>query len=423
MANPPSNNTVHIVGGRGDQSGRSIDNGGGYIDGGDAAYLTFQGINGGPISDASAWDGSGTACSVSYPGVAGKIRITRNGAFANCMVGALANISFAGWYNDGIYEIVGVDVNGNWVDVSATWVQVTTCDIKVGGAWAGLQDALDNNATNAADYSRTIYTNLAETLASAIDIDTGGGSVSKNTHKRIVGFNTVPGDMDYGGGYYQSPLDAYINGIDTTKCVEYDANNNAINVFTISVDNVKLQNLYVNNTNAASGSNGIVFGSTPTGVIIRNCRFNDLYYGLTASVNSLSILDSYFGTTTLWAVNILATSSGLALIGNVFNTANYSVFSQSDSMVVAGNIFIGATRAIAISASLGIVFNNTFYLQTENCIRLPDAASRLIEFNNLFVTEAVDDYAVYVMDGKGTVLYSDYSWAYCPAGDFTVEPW
>lgn len=436
MASPPSKHTIHVVGGAGTQSDKSDQNGGGYVEGGTATYSTFQGANGGPTSDSSAWNGSQTACVLSDRGD-GKTRVTKAGAFSVCVVGSLANVAGedAG-FSDGIYEVIAVDGSGNYIDIDDSFVyEDTGADIKVGGAFATLQAALDDDSTNAAGYNRTIYTNLAETLAAAIDIDTGGGDVSKNTHKRVIGFNSAPGDMDYGGAYYQSPLDAYKNGIDTNKCVRYNGNGMADSTFAITEDNIGLRNLYPYNNERTSGHFGVELGSTgtvPSNLIIRNCKFSYLFRAASWECDGIAIINCYSHSDVINKHYDMAYLGGTTSFSYILGCVINAVFDRTIRIasgygIVAGNIIIGdgvnTERGLQIEDAKVIAHNNTFYGYTIRAISLEHAAATLIEFNNIFVLTAVDDYAVCALAANGTILYSDYSWAYCAAGDFTVEPW
>lgn len=423
---PPVKDTVHFVGGTGDKTGCSNSNGGGCTK---AAWQVsgqlsdFMGANGGPTSTAAAWNGSETACSVSSNG-AGKVRVGKAGCFGACKAGTLANVMIAGAsYPDGRYEVLSA--GSDYVDLDLTYVADSTCDIKVGGAFDGLQNAADSDSTSAANYNRDIYTNLSENLTGPIDIDTGGGSTLKNTRKRIIGFKNSPGDMDEAGGYYQSAIEAYKSGVDPGRCITYNAQAGNIDVMTISVNNIELRNIYFYNTSKSSGYNGVEFSATPSGIRFVNCKFASLYRGL-EGVAKATVLAGCYGHSDLDRCAEMTS-------GSEAFTATYCVFKIGAEKLglrlwgpsrVQGCLFAGGLRGVVAMGSLAAV-NNTFFDQTESCLRLNADGASLVEFNNLFSPAAADDYAVYLPAATGgTVLYSDYSCAYSvTAGCVLANAW
>ena len=187
-------NTVFFVGGRGTKAG-DANAGGGAVKTDWEGVLgknlaNVMGSDGEPLSNASAWNGSQTACTVTSSG-GGKVLITKTGAFASVSEGLVANVKFAGLYSDGRYRVNGNSLTANTIEIELTWSANTTCDVKVGGAFNKLQTALDNtDASASSPHNVTILTNKAETFSGAvdqIDVDTGGGNGSAGTWKRIIG--------------------------------------------------------------------------------------------------------------------------------------------------------------------------------------------------------------------------------------------
>ena len=181
---PPSDHTVIVVGGLGNQSAAASDNGGGAEkDVWDAnSPSDFIGTNGAPVDTCAAGTIDIDVVSV---------RITSAGNFTNTIAGTLAYVLFDGevTYQSGIYQILRRTDNSITINRAHT-SDVPTADVNVGGAIDTLQNALDNSATDATSlYNRYIYTNLAETLTAAIDIDTNsGGSLSKIF---VIGYNST----------------------------------------------------------------------------------------------------------------------------------------------------------------------------------------------------------------------------------------
>lgn len=416
---PPNEDTVHFVGGIGTKADRDQYNGGGCTQ---AAWNSsgqlsdFMGANGGPKTAATSATYTHATKTVTKAGIGNGVA-----------VGTLAYVS-GGTISAGCYEITSVPDSDNVVlaDIVSSGDNTNTT-INVGGALDTLQNALDKGSTIAANYNRTIYTNLSENLTAAIDVDASGGSIAKNTKKKIVGFNTTPGDMDKGSSYYQGPLDAYINGIDTSKCVTYDAQGNAIDVFAIDGrDNIEFRNIYFYNTDGLSGNNGVGFSNTPIGTKFVNCKFAALYRGVDDTAEVVLLQDCYSHSDIAhYFANLKG--NGHTVIDCIINigAGAAGIRIWNIGALIIGNMFIGGEEGIRLITEGGaVVCHNTFYNQTLWCIRLGSLTiATLIEYNNIFMPAAVDDYAVYIVDSQGTVLYSNYSWAYCAAGNFTVDPW
>lgn len=428
---PPKEDTIHFVGGIGTKADRAELNGGGCTQvawDGSGVLSDFMGANSGPVTNA-------VNATYDHTGGAAEHMVSAVGIGTGVTVGTLAYLSGTN-ISTGVYEITSIAGDGSWVafaDIDATGDNTDTT-INVGGALDTLQNASDNPSTDAAAVplppppavyaNRTIYTNLNENLAAAIDIDMGGGSITNNTKKKIVGFNTVPGDMDKGGSYYQGPLDAYINGVDTSKCITCDAQDNAIDVFAVNCqDNVEFRNIRFYNTDGLSGNNGVEFSTSPVGIKFVNCKFADVWRGINGVAEAVAVHDCYGHSTVAQNfIDLQAGSVGFTAIGCVSNAAGSHVRLYSGGTVI-GNVFIDAFQGIIMIGGLLVACFNTFYNQTLQCIRVNGTTSVLIEYNNIFMPAAVDDYAVYIDDDKGTILYSDYSWAFCSAGNFTVDPW
>lgn len=416
--NPPNKDTVHFVGGVGTKADRNQNNGGGCTKtawDGSGSLSEFMGTNGGPKTSAVNATYTNSTKTVTATGIGNGVT-----------VGTLAYVSGTN-ITSGVYEVTVVTDNDNVVlnDIDATGDNTDTT-INVGGALDTLQNAVDNNSTKAGNYNRTVYTNLDETLTAAVDFDAGSGSSVSNTWKRVIGFNTAPGDMDEGGTYCQGPLDAYQNGINPGSSVSYDANNQAIDVFVVSIDNIEFRNLYLHNTDALAGNQAVSFSGTPENTVFRNCKFADVFRALVGSgIVGVTVLDCYFhNDLAQQAFYFSASSDGGMVLGCVFykTTAKAHIYWDGVGMTFQKNLFVGGVRGINLLGR-ALFSNNTFYNQTTECIRVAALDATLVEFNNIFGLEAADDYAVYIVNNSGSVIYSDYSWAYCPAGGFTVDPW
>ncbi|KKL21777.1 hypothetical protein LCGC14_2442040 [marine sediment metagenome] len=195
-------------------------------------------------------------------------KITISGIEAFAEVGMLAYIYNGANIVDGIYEITvvgtGYIICGDMDDFGLD----DTVYVIIGGEFL-LQDALDE--TDATDHSVEIHIRDNLTLVTTtIDINMGGGNNTKNTFKKISGYNTSPGDMDYGGTYYQSPCEILQAGsIDNAKAVLLDGNDDDYAIVNISIDGLIVENIHLYDSGSASP---VVFTSTPQGVVLRNCR-------------------------------------------------------------------------------------------------------------------------------------------------------
>ena len=151
-------------------------------------------------------------------------------------VGMLAYIYDGAWVPTGLYEITEVGSDYIKCDGAMTMF-LDTVSVIVGGEFL-LQDAIDE--TDATEHSVEIHVRDNLTLSSTIDIDAGGGSAVYNSFKRIKAYNTSPGDMDFGGTYYQSPYAILKAGsIDNTKAVLLDGDDSDFEIFDVAIDNIR----------------------------------------------------------------------------------------------------------------------------------------------------------------------------------------
>ena len=127
-------------------------------------------------------------------------RVFQTSAFSGAQIGMVAYVAGTNIVTDR-YKITDV-ISSSEIELSGIGASGDNYDttVNIGGAFDDLQNALDD--TSAVNYDCDIYVNKDTILTDTIDVDTGGGSVVRNTHKRISGFHIVPGDMNYGGQYY-----------------------------------------------------------------------------------------------------------------------------------------------------------------------------------------------------------------------------
>ena len=239
----PAKDTVCVVGGLGTQANKDADNGGGATktawDAGSPS--DFIATNGGPITsetaDGTAYDHTGNG--------SGERCLTETGIGTGVTVGTLISIYDTGAnVDDGIYEITNVVDADNVLVANINATDDDTVSYRVGGALDALQNALDEPLNNAASYNRYIYTNLAETLTAAIDVDTYGGSnttdvVVKGANSSCVVDGTRP--VITGNASVASGLLSFTNTSTYTQWWYLDFNAGGANKFDYGIYNAAAQ--------------------------------------------------------------------------------------------------------------------------------------------------------------------------------------
>lgn len=173
-----------IAGGRGDMSGASNDNGGGFVQGGTATYLTCQDSNGGPASYHATWNNLQSACNVVNDN--GNVKINAPDIyFGACYEGTYAYVEFADTYLDDWYNVIEVHIGGGHIVIDLVYTSDTTCDCHVGGAF-GLTDGV-----------KTAFELLANTsdevlVATDVSSSTVHSAFTTITLNAIVGGATAP---------------------------------------------------------------------------------------------------------------------------------------------------------------------------------------------------------------------------------------
>lgn len=360
--------------------------------------------------NSSCWAGDQTKCTITE-GDGGNVRITEGApnGFTNCVPGLVAHVKFSGIYDDDRYEVLVVNLIGGWIEIaraySAPGNGEPTCDVKVGGAFDKLQNAVDNtDATHG--YNVKIYTNKAETLTAAIDFDTTGGSIANNSQVIVEGFHTQPGDMNYGGPYYQSPLDCLINGVDTDRCVTLDADGGAYDVIAIdNFDGLVLKNLYLYNTDKASGHDCTAISNSPVNIGLINCKFDTAYAAVSGSTTiGFEMRDCYIGKDFGNSLVFSGFYTNISYFINcVFNIENLSGIWTRYRAIFEHCLFWKGTNGAYIDNAK--IFNNcVFYGQTTGCIVLNEAVNASVRgHNNIFMPAEAADFVVYATTAKGSV--------------------
>ena len=236
---------------------------------------------------------------------------------------------------------------GQYIDITLVFGVNDTCDINVGGALATLQHALDT--VDATDFDMDIHINLD--TAVAVDDDVFGGAVAKNTKRKVIGYKTIPGDMNYGETYYQSPIDSYNDGIDTNCFVGIDGGGGNIQVLTIDgIDNTIWENLYIHNTDKALNNNAVHCLNTPENPVFINCRFDTVSRVITNnSANGMQFRECMNGDDC--GHQLIALGLGGLIINGVWqepidSSAGIIGVAVGASGIITGNVVIGGTYGI-----------------------------------------------------------------------------
>lgn len=283
-------------------------------------------------------------------------------------------------------------------------------------AWSWAQ-AIANAVAN--DY---VWVNGGDGKVTTAGISTiaGSGNVELNTFIAFHAYHTTPGDaeagnfsgdMDYGGAYYQSPMDALINGIDTSKCGEIDGNGGAYPLVNIGgKDNLIFRNFYFHNVNAQRIVNT---SSTPYNLTFRNCKFDGGSVAIQGGQYGTKILDCYFGSNI--TVNHFKGATAAEISGCIFNSPAGAV--SIDLSIVAvvqwavhNCLFVNGLRGIVLASDFGTpnflsLVNNTFYNQTVDCIAA-STLSTVQAYNNIFMPKAESDSGLSAFSGT---IISDYN--------------
>ncbi len=357
--------TVFFVGGRGNGSG-SIPNAGGCTKAWWDTQVAAIGIaatmaklmtsTGGPIITQD-----GASYTIADDHISGAF----TGAEAGMIVYVIETPAPDTDVDTGRYKITAVDPSGNWIACDGiNGTGDASVDVEVGGAFHKFDKAVDE--TSAAFFSVWIHTNLAETLAATVTITTGGNN-ARNTFKRILGFNTVPGDMDRGGVYYESPFEMLAaDAIDVNKTVRLDADGGAYETISITGDNIIIENLYLYNN--ASPKLCIIFVGIPMNIVFRNCRFSNSTQVYDTNVNNV-LIDSCFSmdiTSTPFVIRgysnriLNCVSAEIVAAGKFLN-----IVGGADSAQLVGCIVIGGVIGVRNAGFDCLVRGNTFYNQTD----------------------------------------------------------
>jgi hypothetical protein len=253
---------------------------------------------------------------------------------------------------------------------------------------------------------------------------TSSGDVALNVKVRVRGFNQTPGDMDTGGAYYHSAYEAYLNGIDSDSIVDVDGNGGALSVMEIDAkENIEFGNLYLHNTDRATGHLCICILNLSKGLLFDHCFFDDASRALATSdgnaapVDGTIVRDCYVGPDFV-KIGTCVRSSGVMNfhIGNVADGVGLQVFGSGG---IINNLAVGGGNILTGNGSV-YIRNNTVYNCTGSAIFLHDAGAMAIVSNNILVPQQSGN-AIKIYVNGGSVR-NDYNCIWGADGNQLTTP-
>ena len=253
---------------------------------------------------------------------------------------------------------------------------------------------------------------------------TGTGNVANNTRAKIRGFNTTPGDMDLGGAYYQSPLDAYLSGIDSDCIVDIDGNDSAFSIMEIDAkDNIEFSNFYFHNTDTILGNHCVYVKSQSNGLLFDRCFFDDAYRAIAGLDNAYAPVDGalvrncYSGSTFAKTSHIRLNGVLNFMVRNVWNECGGQVEGSGGFF---GNLSVDSTSNAFTANGSVFVKNNTVYNCTLSAVFVNVATALAVVQNNVLVpNQSGRAIMIYTMGGSGR---NDYNCIWGADGNQLTTP-
>jgi len=401
----PACNTIHFVGGVGDKSGKSDDNAGGctrtaWESSGDPC--DFMASDGGPVVHE-------VECLIANDD--GDVQLDQAGEFGDVVVGTLVNFDPCHADDDsldGIYEITDATLNTITIDLS--YVSITSsayADVIVGGAYATMQAAADDDSTNATNYDRDILTNLDEALGAgdaALDFDMGLGTGTNV--KRIIGCDSDFAELaNYLYVTYQKDMSADTSG--GSACV--------INISKSASVSIEFRHIEAENTDTGTpgggenawGDSGSFYGLT----CLYQCKSTGGYHGFVLATNRGVVLVDCVSVEAYYFAAYIG--SFHSIIGGYYATRDTSPAAQAVGIYGgSGNNIIGAVangKRYSVQLAAGYVttiYGCTLYSADINGIYNSGSSHIDVYVNNIIsVDDAANDKAI----GSASVWFERYN--------------
>jgi len=251
----------------------------------------------------------------------------------------------------------------------------------------------------------------------------GEGDGSKNHFLTIEGYKTSIGDMRWGSGNYQTPMDALMNGVDTSKIVTIMGGFDINNLLKLDgVDHLVFRNLYFIDAN----SKAINVVNTPQFVLFDHCFFATCDQVIEGICNGFIFRDCYIADLNYngssYSFNCQGTI-GARFVGNVLDIGDrvhYGIASGStaDAGVNGGienNIIIGGAYPLLLRGG-DRVLGNILYKGVNGIRVAVDSSSynHLEVRNNIVLGQLATDKGI-LMAGNG-VVHNSHNCFYSLAG-------
>jgi len=321
------------------------------------------------------------------------------------------NVSYDVFDSDGVYEII--DRGSDWIKVKAgphEDINVDDdADIVIAGAWSGIGEIM--SYADASQYSQVVYINKQFVPLTPYNTSGWGGNLDRNSRLFIEGFHTVPGDMNVGGGYHQSALDAYGNGIDEARCVTVDCVNSGDGFIWDDSVNITFRNIYAKRPQG--GKAGFALTASAAGDAV-GCEFINCK-STKDDVNHNSIgIGGYFGFADSCSIKGFYSNNGANCVrvsgdnnsvdGCVLDPTTHGIVMHDHlewpgSNTVRGNLIIGGDNGV-VQGGHGIVENNTLVGQAVASLAAnSDVGVPCVEMNNNILMPAEVAKAIGGFDG------------------------
>jgi len=343
---------------------------------------------------------------------------------------AVGLVAYVEWTEDsatasGLYELTAFDPEADSITLGTFDGSPDAGKLDLlylGGAWKSVEYVIETGIyVNAAVYSCYVYTNkTSETPTSYLVITTNNdGNNQYNNHLYIIGFKTTAGDLDIGGAYYQSPLDALRNGI-SANYPAINGNNSAYIVSTTgNLQNIQFRNIHFTNCYVSAVEDS-AYVTYEMGLV--NCHFSNV--GRAVSCDYTYLYNCYvnYRDTILSCIN----GNGIILLNSIFkptsSTGTVSTITSYISLSAVGNIFIGGVRALQCPKYHQYYANNIFYGQTEAAVKLHYNGTQITSNNIAYLASASDNmFGSWLNDGSdyGTILLADNNCIWSAGGKLT----
>jgi len=358
-------------------------------------------------------------------------KITRaSGNFAGIEVGMVAYISDGGTdITTGRYKITTVAGDDSYIYVDGLVCSGNSAGdvtINIGGAFDTIENAIAQGKLDASTYGLEVYTNNKdETPDVSLVVNLNS---SADVASSIIGFYEMPGDMDIGGDYYESPHEIHRNSgsISADKTVKWDGNGADWNLLFLGAgeESIQFRNIHFANVHGAylvTGASGSDYHR------FINCRFSlsqDCTYQVYLK-NRWFFSGCYFNGAhaTTASIGGSTTDWGPMFYGCVFDVNVRGGYGIRFGTVFAYCIFDGGGTGIETSNATNYFIGNVFYNQTSRCIHVYDSTGGVVLINNVFMPNESSDDAVLLTDGCIRESYNNLCWSVGGGTPDSMPPW